>query len=513
LTKASTAAAASTTAPATPAGAPITGFGTPGYRAYVLAALLTVYVFNFIDRTIVNILTEPIKLSFGLEDWQMGLLGGPAFAVLYTFLGIPIARAAERYNRVLIIAGAVIIWSLFTALCGFAASFLMLFLFRVGVSIGEAGCTPPAQSLIADYYHPSKRATAVSIYALGVPLGGMFASIFGGQLAGIDSVAFGAWLASIGLGGLFSGLDWSQVEGWRIAFVVVGVPGLILGFLVWRTITEPPRGYTDPAALQNLERASFGEALRVLLKKPAYRHVVFGAMLASFVGYGVSQFTTSFLIRTHGLTIQEASLLFGIILGVMAAIGVFSSGWLSDRLSKRYPNALSWLPAIGMGASVPLYAFGYIADNLWLAMPALMIAAMIHYFYLGPMYAVSGGVVDSRMRATSVAITLFVVNLLGYGLGPLLIGILSTYLKSVFLSGADLGLTIEACKPLIALSADARAGLTGVEATNLAACADADARGLQWSIVIFCCGYGWAALHYLLAGRTLQEDMVANKEA
>ncbi|UAB79709.1 MFS transporter [Erythrobacter sp. SCSIO 43205] len=500
-------------APATLTSSPNTGFGTPGYRAYVLAALLTVYIFNFIDRTIVNILTEPIKLSFGLEDWQMGLLGGPAFAVLYTFLGIPIARGAERFNRVIIIAAAVIVWSLFTALCGFAASFLMLFLFRVGVSVGEAGCTPPAQSLIADYYPPSKRATAVSIYALGVPLGGMFASIFGGQLAGIDSVAFGAWVASIGLGGLFGGLDWSQVEGWRIAFVVVGVPGLILGFLVWRTIKEPPRGYTDPASLQNLERAGFGEALRVLMKKPAYRHVVFGAMLASFVGYGVSQFTTSFLIRTHGLTIQEASLLFGIILGVMAAIGVFSSGWLSDRLSKRYPKALSWLPAIGMGASVPLYAFGYIAESLWLAMPALMIAAMIHYFYLGPMYAVSGGVVDSRMRATSVAITLFVVNLLGYGLGPLLIGILSTYLKSVFLTGADLGLTLEACKPLIGLSAEAKNVLTGVEARNLAACADADARGLQWSIVIFCCGYGWAALHYLLAGRTLQEDMVAYKEA
>ncbi|WP_034959487.1 spinster family MFS transporter [Erythrobacter longus] len=510
--QASAAQASATTAPAFHASAPNTGFGTPGYRAYVLGALLTVYIFNFIDRTIVNILTEPIKLSFGLEDWQMGLLGGPAFAVLYTFLGIPIARAAERYNRVLIIAGAVIIWSLFTALCGFAASFLMLFLFRVGVSIGEAGCTPPAQSLIADYFQPSRRATAVSIYALGVPLGGMFASVFGGQLAGLDSAVFGAWLGSIGLGALFGDLDWSQVEGWRIAFVVVGLPGVLLGLLVWRSIKEPPRGYTDPAALQGLAKVSFGDALRVLMKKPAYRHVVFGAMLASFVGYGVNQFTTSFLIRTHGLTIQQASLLFGIILGVMAAIGVFSSGWLSDRLSKRYPTALSWLPALGMGASVPLYAFGFISESLWYAMPALMIAAMIHYFYLGPMYAVSGGVVDSRMRATSVAITLFVVNLLGYGLGPLLIGILSTYLKTVFLEDYGLGLTLEACQPLIAMAPEAQAALTGSQAANLAACSDSNAEGLQWSIVIFSCGYGWAALHYLLAGRTLQQDMVAQAQ-
>lgn len=489
------------------------GFGSPSYRAYVLSALLVVYIFNFIDRTIINILTEPIKLSFGLEDWQMGMLGGPAFAVLYTFIGIPIARGAERYNRVLIIASAVAIWSLFTALCGFAMSFLMLFLFRIGVSIGEAGCTPPAQSLIADYFKPSRRATAVSIYALGVPLGGMLASIFGGQIAGLGGAEFGAWVNAMGIGFLFGTLDWSQVEGWRVAFVVVGLPGLLLSLIVWRSIKEPPRGYTDPAALQGLEKASFREALGVLSKKPAYWHIVIGAMLASFVGYGVGQFTTSFLIRTHGLSIQDASLLFGIILGVMAAIGVFSSGWLADIMSKRHPNALSWLPALGMAASVPLYAFGFLVDNLWLAMPALMIAAMIHYFYLGPMYAVSGGVVDSRMRATSVAITLFVVNLLGYGLGPPLIGILSTFLKTVFLNGQGLGLTLEACKPLLSLGPEAKSVLDGLELETHAACSTAEARGLQWSIVIFICGYGWAALHYLLAGRTLQRDMVANPAA
>lgn len=480
------------------ASTPSMGFGSKGYRSYVLGALLMVYIFNFIDRTIINILTEPIKLEFGVEDWQMGLLGGPAFAFLYTFLGIPIARGAERFNRVLIIVIAVALWSLFTALCGFAMSFLILFLFRVGVSIGEAGCTPPAQSLIADYYAPRSRATAVSIYALGVPLGGMLASFFGGQIAGMSGADFGNWLGSIGLGPIFSGIDWSTVSGWRIAFVIVGLPGLLVALLVLFTVKEPPRGYTDPARLQNLEKASFGEALKALGNKPAYWHVVAGATLASFVGYGVSQFTTSFLIRTHGLTIQDASLLFGIILGVMAAVGVFSSGFLADRMSVRHPNALSWLPAIGMGVSVPLYAFGFLADNLWIAMPPLMAAALLHYFYLGPMYAIAGGVVDSRMRATSVAITLFVVNLLGYGLGPPIIGLLSTFLKTMFINGAGLGLTLETCK-----------NIAGLAQGQAAACSSADAKGLQWSIIIFVCGYGWAALHYLLAGRTLQRDMVA----
>ncbi|MEM5517041.1 MFS transporter [Henriciella sp. AS95] len=476
-----------------------TGYGTKGYRAYVLSALLTVYIFNFIDRTIINILTEPIKLEFGVEDWQMGLLGGPAFAFLYTFLGIPLARAAERYNRVLIIVISVALWSFFTAICGFAMSFFMLFLFRVGVSIGEAGCTPPAQSIIADYYTPKSRATAVSIYALGVPLGGMLASFFGGQIAGLSGADFGAWIGSIGLGGLFSGVDWSNVSGWRIAFVVVGAPGLLIALLVKLTVKEPPRGYTDPQKLQNLGKASFGEALKVLMSKPTYWHIVAGATLASFVGYGVTQFTTSFLIRTHELTIQTASVLFGIVIGLMAAIGVFLSGFLADKLSMRHPTALSWLPAIGMGLSVPLYAMGYLADNLWIAMPPLMAAATLHYFYLGPMYAIAGGVVDSRMRATSVAITLFVVNLLGYGLGPPLIGILSTFFKTMFINGAGIGLTLEACKDLTTL----------VE-NEAAACKSADARGLQWSIIVFICGYGWAALHYLLAGRTLQRDMVAN---
>jgi len=481
--------------------APDFGFGSKGYRAYVLGALLMVYVFNFIDRTIINILTEPIKASFGVEDWQMGLLGGPAFAILNTMMGIPIARFAERFHRVWIIAVAVAVWSLFTALCGLAASFFVLFLFRVGVSIGEAGCTPPAQSLIADYFRPDSRATAVSIYALGVPLGGMLASEFGGFIAGnLDGPSFALFLGSIGMGWAQNAIDWTNVEGWRIAFVLVGVPGILVAILVKMTITEPPRGYTDPSALQNQPKIGFSEALSILSKKPAYLHVVAGATVASFVGYGVGQFTTSFLIRTHGLTIQDAALLFGIILGVMAAIGVFTSGWLSDRMAQRHPNALSWLPALGMGASVPLYAVGFLVDSLWVAMPFLMIAAMIHYYYLGPMYAVAGGVVDSRMRATSVAVTLFMVNLIGYGLGPLVIGILSTVLKTMFLSGAGLGLDLNACREVANLSAAA-----------VEACASADARGLRWSIVVFASLYGWAAIHFLLAGRTLQDDLVTKR--
>lgn len=477
---------------------PSLGFSTKPYRAFVLGSLLLVYVFNFIDRTIINILTEPIKESFRVEDWQMGLLGGIAFAALYTMLGIPLARLSERVNRVWVITASVAVWSLFTMLCGFASSFIMLFLLRVCVGVGEAGCTPPAQSLIADYFTPGSRATAVSIYAMGVPLGGMIAGLSGGiiteQFTGPNVEAL---LGSIGLLWLFPGLEWATVEGWRIAFVVVGLPGLLMALVFNRTVKEPPRGYTDPPEAVKQESASFGEALKVLASKPTYWHVVAGATIASFIGYGVGQFTTSFLIRTHGLSLTEAALLFSLILGLMAAIGVWSSGFLADRLAKRHPTALSWIPALGMAGSVPLYVFGYSSSNLWIAMPPLMIAAMIHYYYLGPMYAVSGGVADSRMRATSVAITLFVVNIIGLGLGPPAMGFLSTFLKSLYLSGSDLELTLQACKA------------TGLAEAASAACDSANAKGLQTAIILFCCLYAWAALHYLLAGRTMKQDMVA----
>lgn len=476
------------------------GFGTKEYRAYVLGVLLLVYVFNFIDRTIINILTEPIKATFKVEDWQMGLLGGPAFAILYTFLGIPIARIAERHNRVWIITLAISLWSLMTAFCGIAVSFFWLFVFRVGVSIGEAGCTPPAQSLISDYFRPGSRSAAASIYAMGVPLGGMFAAVFAGFIAqNLSGDNVYAALMSMNWLWLANLIAWEGVEGWRIAFVLVGIPGLIVGFIVKTTITEPPRGYTDPTHMQKKEGASFPEAIRYLITKPTYVHVVLGATIASFIGYGVGQFSTSFLIRTHNLDLQTATLLYGVILGLMAALGVFSSGWFADKFAQKYPNALSWLPALGMGLSVPFYAVGFYLDNLWLATPLLMVAAMIHYFYLGPMYAVATGVTDSRMRATSVAITLFVVNILGYGLGPPIIGYLSTILKSWQLSGSGLDLTLAVCRNAAELP---------LSQQQVDACTNADAVGLQWSIIIFVCLYGWAALHYLIAGRTLQRDMV-----
>ncbi|KJS24737.1 MAG: MFS transporter [Hyphomonadaceae bacterium BRH_c29] len=477
-----------------------TGFGTPAYRAYVLSALLVVYIFNFIDRSIFAILTEPMKTSLKLEDWHMGVLGGLAFAIFYTTLGIPIARLAERRSRIGIIVVSLTIWSLMTVLCGFALGFASLFMFRLLVGVGEAGCTPPAQSVIADYFKPSSRATAASIYALGVPLGGMIAGLAGGP---INDYVTGHNVHNLldGWGWTWArdAIDWQSMEGWRIAFVAVGLPGVIIAAVLGMTIKEPPRGYTDPPTATGtpLEKMGFIASFKLLMKKPTYVHVVAGASIASFAGYGIAQFSTSFLRRTHGLSLTEAALIFSLVIGLMAAIGVFLSGFLADKMSVRHPKALSWMPALGMGLSVPLYWLGYLAPTVPLMLPPLMAAATLHYFYLGPMYAVSTGVADSRMRATAVALTLFAVNLIGIGLGPTLIGILSTILKNMMLGGADLGLTLAMCKDV-----------TGLAADQAAACNSANARGLQWSIIIFASLYGWAALHYLWAGKTLQRDMI-----
>jgi len=435
------------------------GFGSKSYRAYVLGALLVVYTFNFIDRVVIGIIGEPIKIEFGLTDLQLGLLGGTAFALLYTFLGIPIAYIAERMNRVTILSVCVAIWSAMTAACGFAINYATLFAARVGVSIGEAGCTPPANSIISDYFPSDRRATALSIYALGIPIGSMIAAVGGG------------WIAT--------------EVGWREAFIWLGVPGVVLALIVKLTVKEPPRSATQTHA------PSFTSTFAALAKKPTFWHVAFGSALASFVGYGVGQFLTNFMIRTHGFTLFNAAVVIGVVLGLCAAIGTFSSGFLADRISRRHPNALSWLPALGFAIATPLYLLAFVLPNIWLAMPALMIAAITHYFYLGPMYAVTQGVAAPRMRATAVAVLLFVVNLVGYGMGPPVIGALSDFLANTQLQ--PLGLSTEVCR---GADVDAR-------------CAGGLETGLRWAMMIGVCIYLWAGLHFLISARTLRRDWEA----
>lgn len=445
------------------------GFGTKSYRAYVLGVLVLIYTFNFIDRILVGVVQEGIRHDLQLNDLQLGLLGGTFFAILYSVLGVPIARWAERANRVTIVSLGAALWSAMTAACGFAQNFAQLALARIGVGIGEAACVAPSHSLISDYFPSERRASALAIFALGVPIGSMFAAVAGG------------WLA--------------QEAGWRAAFWMLGAPGIVAALLLHLTVREPPRAGAATAA------PGFAEALKALAGKQSFWHVAFAAALVSFFGYSTAQFTISFIVRVYGLSIAEASYAFGAIAGVAVAAGTFLGGYLSDRWTAQRPRVLAWLPAIGVLTAVPIYLFAFMQNGFALAFVLFMAASVFHYLYLGPIFAVAQGVVAPRVRATASAVMVLVINLIGYGLGPATAGALSDMFANQAL--APHGLDANLCAEIIAQTRDAPA-----PDVRLARCAAATAEGLRYALMTMSLALVWAAGHFLLAGRTLVKDRV-----
>jgi MFS family permease len=423
---------------------------SPGYRRYALGLLVVVYVFNFIDRQILSILLEPIKEELSLSDTQMGFLGGFAFAVFYTTAGIPIARWADSGSRRTIIALGIAIWSGMTALTGLARGFGTLALARIGVGVGEAACSPPAHSLISDYFPPDKRATALSIYSLGIPIGAAVGTLAGAQIG--------------------------ELYGWRVAFAVVGLPGLALAILVRLTLREPPRGMSDPAPEAPLAAHSepvaptdgVGDVLRFMIRLPAFRHLSFAAALHGFVGYGAGYFNPAFFMRTHELGLAEVGNWF-FALGLVGAVGTFMGGFLGDRFGAHDARWYMWIPAIATLAGIPL-AFGvYLSPDHLGAFGFAFLAVIVGPIYLGPTFAMTQGLAKLHMRALASAILLFILNLIGLGMGPWFVGLLSDFLHP------SLG-------------------------------SDALGRSLLWVVVV---GNSWATLHYVLAARTLREDLQA----
>jgi predicted MFS family arabinose efflux permease len=374
----------------------------------VLAVLLVVYIFNFLDRQIVNILAEPIRRDLGLSDTQIGLMTGIAFAAFYTFLGLPIARYADRpsTNRVGLIAGALIIWSGMTALCGQAQNFVQLLLARIGVGVGEAGCSPAAHSLIADLAPPEKRASALSIYALGIPIGTLLGMLIGGQLA--------------------------DAYGWRAAFVVVGVPGIVLAGAVVLLLRDPRRAgealraanaAPPPRTLSNRE------ALTEILGSRAFVLLLAAGSAAAFLSYGKATWTTIFFQRTHGLSPGDTGFWFGIWGGVAAIVGTLAGGWLADRFGKVNRRHVMTAPAIGFAVAVPLSIAAYCMTDWRWALALLMLPTALNSLYYGPCFSSAQGLVKPEARAMASALLLFSQNLIGLGLGPLFFGMLSDGIK------------------------------------------------------------------------------------
>lgn len=378
-----------------------------------LWVLLTVYVFNFIDRQIVNILAEPIARDLGLSDTQIGLMTGLAFALFYTVLGIPIARLADRQttSRPKLIAVALALWSGMTALCGLAQNFWQLLLARIGVGVGEAGCTPPAHSLISDMVPPQKRASALAFYSLGIPIGTLLGMIIGGTLA--DRL------------------------GWREAFVVVGLPGVALALVVWFVLKDPRRA--DAAAVlraQNQPAAlPIGQAVSEVMRSRAYLLLLCAGSAAAFLAYGKTTWTTIFFQRTHDLTAGQTGLWFGLLSGVGGMLGTWLGGYLADRFGTKSRRHVLTAPAIGMAVAVPLAIAAYHAPSWPLALVLLFVPTVFNSLYYGPTYSAAQGLVPVRARAIAAAALLFFQNLIGLGLGPLFFGMLSDWLQPTY--GAD----------------------------------------------------------------------------
>jgi len=375
------------------------------YAYYVLTILTLVYTFNFIDRQIIAILSPAIKEDLGLSDSMLGLLKGLAFAVLYTTLGIPIAWAADRWNRVSIITIALAVWSAFTALSGVAASATQLALARVGVGIGEAGGSPPAHSLISDYFPKEKRASALAIYSLGIPFGQMFAFLAGG------------WVL--------------ENLGWRNAFFIVGIPGVLLAILLKLTVREPVRGAQERAGAP-VAPVKYVDNLKVLMKIPTFWGVVAGLTLASFTGYGTGLWVVDFYRRTYELSYTEITVPLGILNGVVYGIGTWGGGYLTDRLGKKDKGAYAWLPGLGMLLTIPAgWALIWAPTPFWAffwSAPFLIGLG----FYLGPSFSLIQTLAPVNLRAFATAFAFFVLNLIALGFAPLWVGAVSDALLARF---------------------------------------------------------------------------------
>lgn len=378
------------------------------YRAYVLGLLTLVYVTNYADRSILSTLTQPIKLEFGLSDSMMGAMGGIAFALFYTTAGLPVAMLADRVNRTYIMAGAATIWSAFTALCGAVTSAWQLFFARVGVGIGEAGGSPPAHSIISDLFASKSRATALAIYATGVPIGFAVGSFIGAPVA--------------------------EAHGWRTAFLVLGIPGLVLALLVYLTVREPRRGLSDMVAGAPVKPPEAAPPLRTVLdfmwSQRALVHVIAGATIVTTVGYAGVNWNAAFLMRSHGFSLTEVGLYLGLVVIVASTAGTFFGGVLADWLGKRDRRWNSWIVALIYVIGMPVSLVVFTTDDTNLVMWLLPVPVFVAGAYLGPTFAMVQNLVGVRMRALASAILLFVINLIGMGAGPWLTGVLSDFFAS-----------------------------------------------------------------------------------
>ncbi|MEM6964090.1 MAG: MFS transporter [Bacteroidota bacterium] len=372
------------------------------YKRYVLLILTGVYAFNFIDRQILVILQEPIKADLGLSDTQLGLLTGLAFAALYVILGLPIARYADNNNRKNVVSLSLVVWSAMTAISGLAQNFTQILLARIGVGIGEAGGSPPAHSIISDYYEPARRATALSIYSTGVYIGIFLGFLIGGMIA--------------------------KNYGWRVALFALGIPGIFYALLVYLTVKEPIKGGLDKNPTTE-SKLTTTDVIKLLQSKKTFVFLALATGFQSFGNFGIGNWLPSFLARSHGMDIQNIGIVLGILAALGGGLGTFSGGWMTDKLRKYSVKWYCWLPAIATIVNFLPASFVFFGNPTPAVLTVLGMSYFLSALYLGPSIAVTHSLVPAEMRAFASAVLFFVLNSLGMGLGPLVIGALSDWLE------------------------------------------------------------------------------------
>ncbi|MFT5441031.1 MAG: putative MFS family arabinose efflux permease [Myxococcota bacterium] len=413
------------------------------YRRYALGLLTLVYITSFVDRQILAVLLEDIKGAFDVSDTFLGFLSGFAFALFYATLGIPIAMWADRGNRRNIISLALALFSIMTALCGMAQTFTHLLIARIGVGVGEAGTSPPSHSIIADLYEPKDRATAMGTYAIGVNVGIMVGFFAGG------------WI--------------NELYGWRAAFMAVGIPGLVIATVVRLTLKEPVRGASEGRVLVTpTEKPSVLSAAKTFWKIRTMRHIAFGAALNAFVGYASITWIPSFLSRSYGMSSGDIGTYLSLIIGIGGGIGTFLGGYFADVLGKRDVRWNLWLPASLILFALPFCWGVFLADSSTASLSWYVVPAMLGTVYLGPSLALTQSLVPLHMRTVASAILLFIINILGMGLGPQTVGITSDLLADRF----------------------------GDES-------------MRYALFLSVFMYLWSAFHFYMASRTLKEDLAS----
>ncbi|MDH3373906.1 MAG: MFS transporter [Gammaproteobacteria bacterium] len=374
-------------------------------RRYAMVVLAIVYMFNFVDRQILSILLPAIRDEFQVGDTVLGLLAGTAFALFYVILGVPIAQLADRVNRRNLIAAAVAIWSGMTALSGLAANIWHLVLARIGVGIGEAGCSPPAHSMIADLYPPERRSSAMGFYTLGISAGIMLAYLAGG------------WVA--------------QNIGWREAFFIVGIPGLLLALVVRFTLTEPRRGASE-------QRTDSGEPPNLLLvttfllARRSFLYMAIAAGLSAFVGYAIINFMPSFIVRSFNMEVAVLGFWLGLIYGIAGGFGFFMGGYFADHFGQHnHQRALAFI-GLAQAMSAILFATVFLAPTVMWCLILLVVPTVTSNFYLAPVLSQTQSLVSLRMRAVASSLVLLIINVIGLAMGPPVTGLISDVLEPGF---------------------------------------------------------------------------------